>query len=344
MNIKTFCALGMTALGLVFAVPDKAFGATDGWDKVFPKSDKVEVKKVRFHNRFGIELTGDLYEPKEKGADKLAAIAVSGPFGAVKEQASGLYAQTMAERGFITLAFDPSFTGESGGNVRNVASPDINTDDFSAAVDYLSTLPEVDADKIGIIGICGFGGFGLNAAAQDTRIKATVASTMYDMTRVSAKGYNDSMSEQDLYELRQNLNNQRTSDYKNATFAEASGLPEKLTGNEPLFVKEYYEYYKTPRGFHERSINSNGHWNYTSSLSLITQPILAYAHTIKNAVLIVHGEKAHSRYFGEDAFKKLKGDNKELYIVPNANHVDLYDNVEKIPFDKIEKFFRDNLK
>ena len=314
------------------------------WDKTFAQSGKVTVKKVSFKNRFGIKLVGDLYEPKNKGTQKSAAIAVSGPFGAVKEQASGLYAQEMAERGFITLAFDPSFTGESGGDVRNVASPDINTDDFSAAVDYLTTLPEVDADKIGIIGICGFGGFGINAAAQDTRIKATVASTMYDMTRVSAKGYNDSMSAEDLYKMREKLNNQRTQDYKNGTYAEAAGLPDKLTGEEPQFVKDYFDYYKTPRGFHKRSINSNGHWNQTSALSLITQPILSYSDTIKNAVLVIHGEKAHSRYFGEDAFKKLTGDNKELYIVPEASHVDLYDNKEKIPFDKIEEFFKANLK
>ncbi|MBR1946230.1 MAG: alpha/beta hydrolase, partial [Alphaproteobacteria bacterium] len=257
---------------------------------------------------------------------------------------SGLYAQEMAERGFVTLAFDPSFTGESGGDVRNVASPDINTDDFSAAVDSLSTLPQVDENKIGIIGICGFGGFGLNAAAQDTRIKATVTSTMYDMTRVSSKGYNDSMTAADLYKLRVSLNNQRTADAKNGSFAPAAGLPDKLTGKEPQFVKDYFDYYKTPRGFHKRSINSNGHWNTTSALSLITQPILAYSGTIKSAVLMLHGEKAHSRYFSEDAFKKLKGKNKELYIIPGANHVDLYDRKDIIPFDKMEKFFKKNLK
>ena len=317
---------------------------TNKWDKVFAKSDKVEVKKVKFHNRYGIELVGDLYIPKEKKAEKSAAIAVSGPFGAVKEQASGLYAQTMAERGFITLAFDPSYTGESGGKPRNVASPDINTEDFSAAVDFLSTLPQVDANKIGIIGICGFGGFGLNAAAMDTRIKATVTSTMYDMTRVTAKGYFDAMGEKERYALREQLNNQRTQDYLNQDYAKAPGLPEKLSGNEPQFVKEYYEYYKTPRGFHKRSINSNGNWNTTSSLSLMTLPILAYSSEIKNAVLMIHGEKAHSRYFSEDAFKKLKGDNKELLIIPNANHVDLYDNLQKIPFDKIEQFFKTYLK
>ncbi len=314
------------------------------WDKTFKKSNKVDVKKVNFKNRYGITLVGDLYTPKNKPSDKMAAIAVSGPFGAVKEQASGLYAQTMAERGFITLAFDPSYTGESGGEPRNVASPDINTEDFSAAVDFLSVQDNVDSEKIGIIGICGFGGFGLNAAAMDTRIKATVPVTMYDMTRVSAKGYFDAMDENARYELKQTLNKQRTLDFKKGTYAKASGLPEKLTGEEPQFVQDYYGYYKTPRGFHKRSINSNGNWNTTSSLSLINMPILSYSDEIRSAVLIVHGEKAHSRYFGEDAFKKLKGNNKELLIVEGANHVDLYDNLEKIPFDKIEEFFKLYLK
>lgn len=317
---------------------------TNNWDKVFPKSDKVTIEKVQFKNRYGITLVGDLYSPKEKKADKLAAIAVAGPFGAVKEQASGLYAQTMAERGFITLAFDPSYTGESGGEPRNVASPDINTEDFSAAVDYLSNRPDVDPEKIGIIGICGFGGFGLNAAAMDTRIKATVTSTMYDMTRVSANGYFDAMDENARYELRQNLNKQRTEDFKNGTYAPAPGLPDKLTGEEPQFVKDYYGYYKTDRGFHKRSINSNGNWNMTSTLSLMNLPILQYSGEIRNAVLVMHGEKAHSRYFSEDAFKKLKGDNKELLIIEGANHVDLYDNLEKIPFDKLETFFNTYLK
>lgn len=314
------------------------------WDKTFPKSDKVNVEKIHFKNRYGIELTGDLYTPKNKKEDKLPAIAVSGPFGAVKEQASGLYAQTLAERGFITLAFDPSYTGESSGEPRNVSSPDINTEDFSAAVDYLSNLKDVNPERIGIIGICGFGGFGLNAAAIDTRIKGAVTVTMYDMTRVTANGYFDSMDEKARYELKESLNKQRTEDFKNGTYAKAAGLPEKLTGEEPQFVKDYYGYYKTPRGFHQRSINSNGNWTMTSSLSLINMPILAYSGEIKNAVLMIHGEKAHSKYFSEDAFKKLKGDNKELYIVPGANHVDLYDNLEKIPFDKIEKFFTTYLK
>lgn len=314
------------------------------WDKVFEKSDKVEIRKVTFKNRYGIMLSGDLYVPKEKKADRLPALAVSGPFGAVKEQASGLYAQTMAERGFIALAFDPSYTGESGGEPRSVASPDINTEDFSAAVDFLSVQPDVDPEKIGIIGICGFGGMGLNAAAMDTRIKATVTSTMYDMSRVNANGYFDAMGENERYELRQKLNAQRTEDFKNGTYAKASGLPEKLTGNEPEFVKDYYAYYKTPRGFHERSINSNGAWNMTSALSFINMPILTYSSEIKSAVLMIHGEKAHSRYFSEDAFKKLKGENKELLIVEGANHTDLYDRQDKIPFDKIEEFFTKNLK
>ena len=314
------------------------------WDKTFPKSDKVDVKKVHFKNRYGIELTGDLYTPKDKSDEKMAAIAVAGPFGAVKEQASGLYAQKMAERGFITLAFDPSYTGESSGEPRNVSSPEINTEDFSAAIDFLVNQPDVDPEKIGIIGICGFGGFGLNAAAIDTRIKATVPVTMYDMTRVTAKGYFDEMDEDARYQLKETLNKQRTEDFKNGTFAKASGLPDKLTGNEPQFVKDYYGYYKTQRGFHKRSINSNGNWNTTASLSLINMPILVYSDEIRSAVLIIHGEKAHSRYFSEDAFKKLKGDNKELFIVEGANHVDLYDNLEKIPFDKIETFFRTYLK
>ena len=337
--------LSFATLLLIIGGCNMSIAKNSKWDKTFPQSDKVEIKKVSFTNRYGITLVGDLYTPKTlKKDEKLPAIALSGPFGAVKEQASGLYAQTLAERGFITLAFDPSYTGESKGTPRNVASPDINTEDFSAAVDYLSNHANVNPDKIGILGICGFGGFAINAAAIDTRIKATVASTMYDMTRVSAKGYNDTINEQGRYELKQSLNKQRTEDYKNGTYAKAAGLPEKLTGEEPQFVKDYWNYYKTKRGFHERSINSNGNWNTTSSLSLINMPILAYSDEIKSAVLVIHGEKAHSRYFGEDAFKKLKGDNKELLIVDGASHVDLYDNLEKIPFDKIEDFFKNNLK
>lgn len=339
--LKNLLSIGLATLFIIEGF--NMASAKDNWDKTFPKSDKVNIEKVRFKNRYGIELVGDLYVPKNINKEKMPAIAVSGPFGAVKEQSSGLYAQTMAERGFITLAFDPSYTGESGGEPRHVASPDINTEDFSAAVDYLSSRNDVNPDKIGIIGICGFGGFGINAAAIDTRIKAIAAITMYDMTRVSARGYNDSMDENARYKLKEQLNNQRTQDFKNGTFAKASGLPEKLTGEEPRFVQDYWGYYKTKRGFHARSINSNGNWNMTSSLSLINMPILKYSDEIKSAVLIVHGENAHSRYFGEDAFKKLKGDNKELLIVKDANHVDLYDNLEKIPFDQIEQFFNNNL-
>ena len=314
------------------------------WDKVFAQSDKVSVQKVKFKNRYGIELTGDLYIPKNKTAEKLPAIAVSGPFGAVKEQSSGLYAQTMAERGYLTMAFDPSYTGESGGEPRLVASPDINTEDFSAAVDYLSTRPDVNPEEIGIIGICGFGGFALNAAAMDTRIKATVTATMYDMSRVNANGYFDVMGEQERYELKQKLNAQRTVDFKNGTYVAEAGLPDVLTGEEPQFVQDYYDYYKTPRGYHKRSKNSNTGWNMTSSLSFLNMPILTYSNEIRSAVLMLHGENAHSRYFSEDAFKKLKGDNKELMIIQDANHVDLYDNLEKIPFDKIDDFFKQNLK
>ena len=346
--IKNILLVGLAFLLIIGGINSaNAKNCSCKWDKTFPKSDKVNIQRVEFKNRFGITLVGDLYSPKGANVnEKLAAIAISGPFGAVKEQSSGLYAQTLAERGFITLAFDPSYTGESSGIPRNVASPDINTEDFSAAVDYLSNNKNVNPDRIGILGICGFGGFAINAAAIDTRIKATTAVTMYDMTRVSAKGYNDSIDENARYEMKQNLNKQRTEDYKKGTYAKADGLPEKLTGNEPQFVKDYWDYYKTKRGFHKRSINSNGNWNTTSSLSLINQPILQYADEIRTPVLVVHGENAHSRYFGEDAFKKLKGDNKELLIVKGANHVDLYDGGDKnaIPFDKIESFYKENLK
>lgn len=313
------------------------------WDKTFPQSNKVNHQKVTFRNRYGITLAADLYIPKQSSG-KMAAIAVSGPFGAVKEQASGLYAQTMAERGFLTLAFDPSFTGESGGQPRNVASPDINTEDFSAAVDYLTTRSDVDADRIGIIGICGFGGMGINAAAMDTRIKATVASTMYDMSRVTANGYFDSMDADARYELRSKLNEQRTKDAQSGTIASAGGLPDKLSGNEPQFVKDYYDYYKTKRGYHPRSLNGGAGWNTTSALSFMTMPLLQYAGEIHNAVLLIHGEKAHSRYFSEDTFKKLTGDNKELMIIPNASHVDLYDRMDIIPWDKMVTFFNTYLK
>ena len=335
--------VAVIAVVVVAAIIAAFYHHYNAWDKTFPKSDKVIVKKVHFPNRYGIELTGDLYLPKGKINQPLPAIAVSGPFGAVKEQASGLYAQTMAENGFIALAFDPSFTGESGGHPRHVASPDINTEDFSAAVDYLTTLPQVDADKIGIIGICGFGGMGLNAAAMDTRIKATVTSTMYDMSRVNANGYFDSQNSEQRYHLREQLNAQRTADAKSGTYAVAPGLPDTLSGDEPQFVKDYYGYYKTPRGYHPRSINSTSGWNMTSSLSFINMPILTYSNEIKNAVLMIHGEKAHSRYFSEDAFKRLTGNNKRLMIIPGANHVDLYDNKDKIPFAEIIKFFQTNL-
>lgn len=318
---------------------------TQKWDKVFPKSDKVNHSKVTFRNRYGITLVADLYIPKEQVAAKMPAIAVSGPFGAVKEQSSGLYAQTMAERGFLTIAFDPSYTGESGGEPRYVASPDINTEDFSAAVDYLSIRDDVDPERIGIIGICGWGGMAINAAAIDTRIKATITSTMYDMSRVNANGYFDSMDSDARYELRKQLNAQRTVDAKNGSFALGGGVVDPLPVDAPEFVKDYHSYYKTDRGYHKRSLNSNGGWNKTSALSFINMPLLAYSDEIRSAVLLVHGEKAHSRYFSEDAFKKLKGDNKELLIIPGASHVDLYDNqAGVIPYDKMERFFRENLK
>lgn len=312
---------------------------TREWDKTFPQSNRVNHSKVTFKNRYGITLAADLYVPKD-AAGKWPAIAVSGPFGAVKEQASGLYAQTMAERGFLTLAFDPSFTGESGGEPRYVASPDINTEDFSAAIDYLIMRDDVDPERIGIIGICGWGGFALNAAAIDTRIKASVASTMYDISRCRANGYFDAMDADARYELRRQLNAQRTEDARNGSYALAGGVVDPLPEDAPQFVKDYYDYYKTPRGYHARSLNSNGGWNKTSSLAFINAPILAYSDEIRSTVLLVHGEKAHSRYFSEDAFKKLKGDNKELMIIPGANHTDLYDRVGVIPFDKMESFFR----
>jgi len=316
---------------------------TSEWDKVFPQSDKVNHSKVTFHNRYGITLAADLYVPKQ-AVGKLAAIAVSGPFGAVKEQSSGLYAQMLAERGFLTIAFDPSFTGESGGQPRYVASPDINTEDFCAAVDYLSTRDDVDPDRIGILGICGWGGMALNAAAIDTRIKATVTSTMYDMSRVNANGYFDSMDADQRYELRRQLNAQRTADYRNGSYERAGGVVDPLPADAPQFVKDYYAYYKTPRGYHKRSLNSNDGWNKTSSLSFINMPILTYSNEIRSAVLMIHGEKAHSCYFSRDAFQKLTGANKELLIIPGANHTDLYDNLKVIPFDRIESFFREYLK
>lgn len=317
---------------------------TQEWDKVFPKSDKVNHSKVTFHNRYGITLAADMYVPKN-ASGKLPAIAVSGPFGAVKEQSSGLYAQKMAELGFLTIAFDPSFTGESGGSPRYVASPDINTEDFCAAVDFLSVQETVDPERIGIIGICGWGGMAINAAAMDTRIKATVASTMYDMTRVNANGYFDSENTSDArYEKKKAMNAQRTEDYKNGSYALAGGVVDPLPEDAPQFVKDYYAYYKTERCYHPRSLNSNGGWNVTSSLPFMNMPILQYSQEIRSAVLLIHGEKAHSRYFSEGAYEKLTGDNKELMIIPGANHVDLYDRVDVIPFEKLRGFFAEHLK
>lgn len=327
---------------------EEILNLTQEWDKTFPKSEKVNHRKVTFHNRYGITLAADVYEPKD-AQGKLPAIAVCGPFGAVKEQASGLYAQTMAERGFLTIAFDPSFTGESGGTPRYVASPDINTEDFSSAVDFLSVQENVDPERIGIIGICGWGGMALNVTAMDTRIKATVTSTMYDMSRVNANGYFDSMDENARYELKKSLNAQRIEDYKNGTYKRAGGVVDPLPEDAPFYVKDYYDYYKTERGYHKRSLNSNNGWNMTSSLSFINMPILHYSNEIRNAVLMIHGEKAHSCYFSKDAFKNMTEnskytDNKELMIIPNAVHTDLYDKVDVIPFDKMEEFFKKNLK
>lgn len=324
---------------------------TQEWDKIFPQSDKVDHSKVTFHNRYGITLAADLYVPKN-ASGKLAAIAVSGPFGAVKEQASGFYAQTMAERGFLTLAFDPSFTGESGGEPRYMASPDINTEDFQAAVDYLSCRDDVDPERIGIIGICGWGGMALNTAALDTRVKATVASTMYDMTRVNAKGYFDAEdSAEARHEKRLALNAQRTEDYKNGSYVRAGGVVDPLPEDAPFFVKDYYDYYKTDRGYHARSLNSNDGWAATGCISFLNQPILTYTNEIRSAVLIMHGEKAHSCYFSKDAYAQMMDgnpvpENKELLIIPDAVHTDLYDGGGKnaIPFDKLEDFFTTYLK
>ena len=317
---------------------------TTEWDKTFPKSDKVNHSKITFHNKYGITLAGDMYVPKNTDG-KLPAIAVCGPFGAVNEQAAGLYAQTMAERGFLTVAFDPSFTGESGGQPRYMASPDINTEDFMAAIDFLSLQDNVDPERIGIIGICGWGGMAINAAALDTRIKATVSSTMYDMTRVNAKGYFDSEdSEEVRYEKRKTLNTQRIADYKSSSYALGGGVVDPLPEDAPFFVKDYYDYYKTKRGYHPRSLNSNGGWNVIGCQSFMNMPILQYAGEIRNAVLIIHGEKAHSCYFSKDAYQLLKGNNKELMIIPDAVHTDLYDRTDVIPFDKMTEFFTENLK
>ena len=327
---------------------EEKLNLTQEWDKTFPKSEKVNHRKVTFHNRYGITLAADLYEPKD-AEGKLPAIAVCGPFGAVKEQSSGLYAQIMAERGFLTIAFDPSFTGESGGTPRYVASPDINTEDFSAAVDFLSVQDNVDPERIGIIGICGWGGMALNVAAIDTRIKATVTSTMYDMSRVNANGYFDSMDENARYEMKKSLNAQRIEDYKTGEYKRAGGVVDPLPEDAPFFVKDYHDYYKTKRGYHIRSGNSNDGWNVTGTMSFVNQPILQYSNEIRSAVLMIHGEKAHSCYFSKDAYNNMikdsnYKDNKELMIIPNAVHTDLYDKVDIIPFDKIEEFFKENLK
>ena len=324
---------------------------TQEWDKTFPKSDKVEHSKVTFINRYGITLAADLYIPRG-AAGKLPAIAVSGPFGAVKEQCSGLYAQTMAERGFVTLAFDPSFTGESGGNVRYMASPDINTEDFMAAVDFLSLHELVDPERIGIIGICGWGGLALNAAALDTRVKATAAATMYDMTRVNAKGYFDSAdSEEARYQAKSAMCAQRLADLKAGEYKLGGGVVDSLPEDAPFFVKDYYDYYKTPRGYHPRSLNSNGGWNVIGCESFINQPILHYSNEIRSAVPLIHGDKAHSCYFSRDAYADMLRDskytdNKELMIIPGAVHTDLYDGGGKgaIPFDKLQSFFAEYLR
>jgi fermentation-respiration switch protein FrsA (DUF1100 family) len=317
---------------------------TQEWDKTFPQNPQVEHGKVTFHNRYGITLAADLYAPKGTSG-KLPAIAVCGPFGAVKEQASGLYAQAMAERGFLTIAFDPSFTGESGGTPRYMASPDINTEDFQSAVDFLSLREDVDPERIGIIGICGWGGLALNTAAIDTRIKAAVASTMYDMSRVNSNGYFDAEdSEEARYEKKKALNAQRLIDYQRGEYALGGGVVDPLPEDAPFFVKDYYDYYKTKRGYHSRSLNSNGGWNVTGCMSFLNQPILAYAEEIRSAVLVMHGEKAHSCYFSRDAFARLTGDNKELLLIPGAVHTDLHDRTDIIPFGRLEAFFGKYLK
>ncbi|MGP1515663.1 MAG: alpha/beta hydrolase [Bacteroidales bacterium] len=353
---KVFCSV-ILVTGLLFSCFSKdtqnkknqnkdmqTLELTQEWDKTFPKSNKVDHKKVTFKNRYGITLAADMYIPKAKEG-KLPAIAVCGPFGAVKEQCSGLYAQIMAERGFVTIAFDPSFTGESGGEPRYMASPDINTEDFLASVDFLSNSDNVDPGKIGIIGICGWGGMALNAAALDTRIKATLSSTMYDMSRVNANGYFDTEnSKEKRQEKRQAMAKQRTEDFKADKYVRAGGVVDPLPKDAPFFVKDYYDYYKTKRGYHSRSLNSNGGWNVIGCQSFLNQPILHYISEIESAVLLIHGEKAHSRYFSEDAYKNMIGENKYLMIIPNAVHTDLYDKVDIIPFNKIEKFFSTYLK
>ena len=318
---------------------------TQEWDKTFPKSDLVEHSKVTFHNHYGITLVADMYVPKGSEG-KLPAIAVSGPFGAVKEQTSGIYAQHMAERGFLTIAFDPSYTGESGGEPRRTASPDINTEDFLAAVDFLSNQDNVDPERIGIIGICGWGGIAINAAALDPRIKATVTSTMYDMSRIAREGYFGSADSEEARDAqRQAWAAQRTEEYRTGDYKRAGGVVDPLPDDAPWFVKDYHDYYKTKRGYHPHSGNSTDGWNITGTMSFLNQPLLDMAGEIKTPVLLIHGEKAHSRYFSEGAFAKLKGDNKELLIIPGAVHTDLYDDkAGVIPYDKMEFFFKKNLK
>lgn len=362
MAIKNFIAVSLAAMTLLACKSNtnenmSTLNLTNEWDKTFPKSELVNHCKVTFHNRYGIELAADMYVPKsfDGAQDALPAIAVSGPFGAVKEQSSGLYAQHMAERGFLAIAFDPSFTGESGGEPRRMASPDINTEDFLAAVDFLSNCEMVDPERIGIIGICGFGGMAVNAAALDPRIKATVASTMYDMSKVNVEGYfasEDTPAQRQ--EKRQALAAQRTKDYASGTYERAGGVVDPLPEDAPWFVKDYHAYYKTPRGYHERSGNSNDGWNVIGCQSFLNQPLLAWAQEIEAPVLLIHGEKAHSRYFSEYAFERMTGrhvvgesakeGNKEMLIIPGASHVDLYDDVAGvIPYDKIEEFFKGNL-
>ena len=324
--------------------PTEQLTLTEEWDKVFPKSYKVDHRKVTFVNRYGITLAADMYSPKG-ATGKLPAIAVSGPFGAVKEQSSGLYAQQLAERGYLTIAFDPSFTGESGGMPRRVASPDINVEDFSAAVDFLSVQPEVDADRIGILGVCGWGGIAIQSAINDPRIKATVASTMYDMTRVTANGYFDGdNSAEKRNAARTAMAAQRTADYQSGEYKRAGGVVDPLPDDAPQFVKDYYAYYKTPRGFHPRSGNSTDGWNATSALPFMNFKFFEYAGELENAVLIVHGDKAHSYYFGKDTFALLKGDNKQLLTVKGASHCDLYGRIDIIPFDEIAAFYKQYLK
>lgn len=351
-NIKAiiFSAMILSVVTTVYAkdkgnvVKMEKLNLEKKWDKTFPKSDKVDHKKVTFTNHFGITLAADMYTPKA-GGSKLPAIAVCGPFGAVKEQCSGLYAQEMAERGFLTIAFDPSFCGESGGTPRYMQSGDINTEDFQAAVDFLSNQQNVDSEKIGIIGICGWGGMALNTAGIDTRIKATAVMTMYDLSRISANGYFDAAdNEQARFEARKALNAQRTEDFRTGNYVTAGGLPEAVPADAPDFLKQYFAYYKTERGYHPRSLNSNNGWAASTGTSLLNTKLLAYSNEIRSAVLIVHGEKAHSRYMGEDAFKKLTGTNKELMIIPNATHCDLYDQKSFIPFEKLQNFFETNLK